>query len=142
MADITLGKARVIIRKALAKAREADFKPMAVVILDAGGAVKAFEREDDASPGRFAIAHAKAYGTIMLGVPGSKQTAMAVERPFFIGSVNGALDGKMVPVEGGVLVRDKRNKIVGAIGVSGDTSANDALVALAGIEAAGYIGEA
>ncbi len=48
---VTLRKARTIIRKALEKGREMELKPLSVVVLDGGGHVLAFEREDGASPG-------------------------------------------------------------------------------------------
>ncbi len=138
---ISLRKARTIIRKALEKGREMELKPMSVVVLDAGGHVQAFEREDGASPGRFAIAHGKAHGAIMLGMAGSAQMKRAEDQAYFIGAVNGVFGGQLVPVPGGVLVRDKRGAVIGAVGVTGDTSDRDAAIALAGIEAAGLTGE-
>lgn len=138
---ISLRKARTIIRKALEKGREMELKPMSVVVLDAGGHVQAFEREDGASPGRFAIAHGKAHGAIMLGMAGSAQMKRAEDQAYFIGAVNGVFGGQLIPVPGGVLVRDKRGAVIGAVGVTGDTSDRDAAIALAGIEAAGLVGE-
>ncbi len=142
MAEISAGKARTIIRKALAKGSEMGFKPLSVVVLDAGGHVKAFEREDGAAPGRFAIAHGKAYGSIMLGIAGSAQMARAEQQAYFMAAVNGVYGGQVVPVPGGVLVEDKRGNVIGAVGVTGDTSDNDVVAALAGIEAAGLTGDA
>jgi uncharacterized protein GlcG (DUF336 family) len=142
MAEITAAKARTIIRKALAKGNEMGFKPLSVVVLDAGGHVKAFEREDGAAPGRFAIAHGKAYGSVMLGIAGTAQMARAEAQGYFMAAVNGVYGGHVIPVPGGVLVRDKRGVVVGAVGVTGDTSDNDVVAAIAGIEAAGLIGEA
>ena len=139
--SISLRKARTIIRKTLEKGREIETKPLSVVVLDAGGNVQAFEREDGASPGRFAVAHGKAYGTVMLGMSGTAQMARAEQQPYFIGAVNGLFGGQLIPVPGGVLVRTKKGEIVGAVGVTGDTSDNDAAAALAGIQAAGLIGE-
>lgn len=141
MADVSISKARTIIRKTLSKGREMELKPLSVVVLDAGGNVKAFEREDGAAPGRFAIAQGKAYGTVMLGMGGSAQMARAEQQAYFMEAVNGVYGGKVVPVPGGVLLRDKRGQVVGAVGVTGDTSDNDLIAALAGIEAAGLIGE-
>lgn len=138
----SLRKARTIIRKTLEYGKSQGFRPLSVVVLDDGGNVKAFEREDDAPPGRFVIAHGKAYGAVMLGMPGSAQKARAEEQAYFMQAVNGAYGGQVVPVPGGVLLRDKRGRIVGAIGVTGDSSENDAAAGLAGIEAAGLIGEA
>lgn len=142
MTEITLRKARTIIRKALEQGREMQLKPLSVVVVDAGGHVKAFEREDGAPVGRFQIAHGKAHGAVMIGVPSSKIGDMAIERPHFVNALSGVYDGQIVPVAGGVLVRDKKGVLVGAVGVTGDTSDNDAAVALAGIEAAGLVGEA
>ena len=141
MADISANKARTIIRKALAKGREMELKPLSVVVLDAGGHVKAFEREDGAAPGRFAIAQGKAYGAVMLGMSGSAQMARAEQQAYFMAAVNGVYGGQVVPVPGGVLVKDKRGTVIGAVGVTGDTSDNDLVAAMAGIEAAGYDGE-
>ncbi|MCY4180995.1 MAG: heme-binding protein [Litoreibacter sp.] len=141
MAEISLNKARTIIRKTLAKGREMDLKPLSVVVLDSGGHVKAFEREDGASPGRFAIAHGKAYGAVMLGMAGKAQMARAEQQHYFMTAVNGLFGGQVVPVPGGVLLRDKRGLIVGAVGVTGDTSDNDAEAAVAGIEAAALTAE-
>ncbi|MEO9653299.1 MAG: heme-binding protein [Roseobacter sp.] len=138
--EITLRKARTIIRKTLDKGRELDLKPLSVVVLDAGGHVKAFEREDGASPGRFAVAQGKAYGAVMLGMSGTAQMARAEAQAYFMGAVNGLFDGKVVPVPGGVLVHDKKGAVIGAVGVTGDTSDNDLIAAVAGIEASGLSG--
>jgi uncharacterized protein GlcG (DUF336 family) len=141
MAEISLNKARTIVRKAIVKGRELELKPLSVVVLDAGGHVKAFEREDGASPGRFAVAHGKAYGSVMLGMAGTAQMARADQQAYFMTAVNGLFGGQVVPVPGGVLVRDKRGAVIGAVGVTGDTSDNDAIAAMAGIDAAGLAGE-
>ncbi|MGX9349884.1 GlcG/HbpS family heme-binding protein [Shimia sp. W99] len=139
---ISLRNARTIIRKALEKGRELELKPLSVVVLDAGGHVQAFEREDGASPGRFQIAHGKAHGAVMLGAPSSVIGEIAQERPHFGAALSGVYGGHIVPVPGGVLVKDKKGGIIGAVGVTGDTSENDAAAALAGIEAAGLVGVA
>lgn len=116
-------------------------KPLSVVVLDAGGHVLAFEREDGAAPGRFAIAHGKAYGAVMLGMAGRAQMARAEAQAYFMAAVNGVYGGQVVPVPGGVLLRED-GQVIGAVGVTGDTSDNDAEAALAGITAAGLTGEA
>ncbi len=140
--SVTLRKARTIIRKTLEKGREMELKPLSVVVLDAGGHVQAFEREDGASPGRFGIAQGKAYGSIMLGLPGSAQKARADEQAYFMIAMNGVYDGKVVPVPGGILMRDRKGVVIGAVGVTGDTSDNDVIAGLAGIAAAGLTGDA
>ena len=129
------------IEKALEKGRELDLKPLSVVVLDAGGHVQAFEREDGAAPGRFSIAHGKAYGAVMLGMAGSAQMARAEVQGYFMAAVNGVFGGQVIPVPGGVLVRDDSGVVIGAVGVTGDSSDNDAIAALAGLEAAGLTGE-
>ncbi len=139
--SVSLRKARTIIRKTLEKGREMELKPLSVVVLDSGGHVIAFEREDGAAPGRFAIAHGKAYGSVMLGMAGSAQMQRAEGQAYFMAAVNGVYSGQVIPVPGGILLRDKKGDVIGAIGVTGDTSDNDAVAGLAGIEAAGLIGE-
>ncbi|MBU2992966.1 heme-binding protein [Octadecabacter sp. 1_MG-2023] len=141
MADISTNKARTIIRKGLIKAREMELRPMGIVVVDAGGHVIAFEREDDAPPGRFTIAQGKAYGAVMLRMAGTAQMARAEAQAYFMAAANGAFGGKMIPLPGGVLVLDKRGKVVGAVGVTGDTSDNDAICAVFGIEAANLSAE-
>ena len=138
---IAIRKARTVIKTALAKGKEMELKPLSVIVLDAGGNVLAFEREDGASPGRFQIAYGKAYGTVMLGMPGSVQNARAEAQGYFMAAVNGAYQGRVIPVQGGILVRDKKGAVVGAVGVTGDSSENDAIAGLAGVAAAGLIGE-
>ena len=138
---ISLRRARTIIRKTLEKGREMGLKPLSVVVLDTGGHVQAFEREDGAAPGRFAIAQGKAYGAVMLGMAGTAQMARAEAQAYFMAAVNGVYGGQVVPVPGGVLLRDKKGAIVGAVGVTGDTSDNDAAAAQAGVAAAGLVAE-
>lgn len=137
---LTLDHARTIIAATRAKGQEMGLKPLSVVVLDAGGHVLAFEREDGAPPGRFGIAHGKAYGAVMLGMAGRAQMARAEAQGYFMAAVNGVYGGQVVPVPGGVLIRDA-GRVIGAVGVTGDTSDHDAEAALAGIAAAGLIGE-
>jgi uncharacterized protein GlcG (DUF336 family) len=141
MAEITIENARTIIAATIAKGNDMGLKPLSVVVLDAGGHVKAFEREDGASPGRFAIAQGKAYGCVMLGMTGTAQMARADQQAYFMDAVNGAFGGKVVPVPGGVLVRGDDGAVIGAVGVTGDTSDNDLAAAMAGLAAAGLQGE-
>lgn len=141
MASLSLRRARTIIRKTLEKGREANMKPLSVIVLDAGGNIQAFEREDEASPGRFQIAYGKAYGAVMLGMAGTAQMKRAEAQAYFISAANGAFGGNLIPVPGGVLVRDAKGKILAAVGVTGDTSDNDAIAATAGIEAVGLVAE-
>lgn len=137
MSAITLDQARIMIAETRAKGAAMNLKPLSVVVLDAGGHVLAFEREDGAAPGRFDIAQGKAYGAVMLGMPGSAQMARAEQQAYFMAAVNGVYGGKTIPVPGGVLIK-RDGAIVGAIGVTGDTSDNDAEAAVAGVQAAGF----
>lgn len=141
MATLSLRRARTIIRKTLEHGAGAGLKPLSVVVLDAGGHVIAFERSDGAAPGRFAIAHGKAYGAVMLGMAGTAQMARAEAQAYFMAAVNGVYAGQVVPVPGGILVRDAKGKTLGAIGVTGDTSDADAAAGKAGVEAAGLVAE-
>ena len=142
MNDLTLRKAKIIIRKALEKGKELGFKPLSVAVLDAGGHLIAFERSDGAAPGRVAIATGKAYGAVMLGMAGRVQMARAEQQAYFMQAVNGALRGQVVPVPGGVLIRDAKLNVVGAVGVTGDLSDNDEICAIAGVEATNLTAEA
>ena len=139
--SINLRKARTIVRKTLEHGAEAGMKPLSAIVLDAGGHPLAFERSDGASPGRFGIANGKAYGAIMLGMAGTAQMARAEQQAYFMAAVNGVFGGQVVPVPGGVLVRDKKGAVIGAVGVTGDTSVNDSDAAVAGINAAGLTAE-
>lgn len=142
MTQLTLDHARKIISATFAKGAEMGLKPISVVVVDAGGHVKAFERMDGTAPGRFGIAHGKAYGAIMLGIGGRAQMARAEQQAYFMAAVNGVFGGAVVPVPGGILVRGTDGEVIGAVGVTGDTSDNDAEAGLAGIAAAGLDGEA
>ncbi|GGE39107.1 GlcG/HbpS family heme-binding protein [Actibacterium pelagium] len=133
---IDLDTAKVMVTEARKKGRDLGLQPLAVVVIDDGGHIKAFEREDGASPGRFDIALGKAYGAVMLGMPGSAQMARAEAQAYFMTAANGVFGGKLVPVPGGVLVK-RDGVIIGAVGVSGDVSDKDAEAAVAGITAAG-----
>jgi len=139
--DITRKMAQTIIEAAIAKGRELGFQPLSVIVLDAGGHPKAFSRDDGASPGRYKIAFGKAHGSIMLGIGGRAQMARADSQAYFVLAANGAYDGGLIPVPGGVLVRDAEGEVIGAVGVTGDTAENDVICALAGIEAVGFAAE-
>jgi uncharacterized protein GlcG (DUF336 family) len=136
MSGITHDQARQIVAAALAHGRANDFQPLAVLVLDAGGHPVAFEREDGASNLRFQVADGKAYGALGMGIGSRALFARAQQQPFFVQAVNGAFGGRMIPVPGGVLVRDSAGTLLGAVGISGDNSDNDEAAAVAGIEAA------
>ena len=108
-----------------------------MVVLDAGGHVVAVEREDGSSMKRFEIGFGKAHGALSLEMGSRAIMSRAEQQPYFIAAVTSAVGGALVPVPGGVLVRDADGELVGAVGVTGDTSDNDESAAVAGIESAG-----
>ncbi|HEV7411071.1 MAG TPA: heme-binding protein [Bradyrhizobium sp.] len=137
MADLTLDVARKILDTALAKGVEKKLKPLVVTVLDARGCVKISAAQDGTSLLRSEIAHGKAYGALAMGMGSRALFQRAQEQAYFVGAVNTLAQGRMVPVPGGVLILDDNGTLLGAVGVSGDTSDNDEICALAGIEAAG-----
>ena len=139
--SIDLKTARAVIEGARAAGRDQGFKPLTVVVLDGGGHVVAAEREDGSSNKRFEIAFGKAHGALALGMGSRAIMARAEQQAYFITAATSAIGGALVPVPGGVLVRDAAGALVGAVGVSGDTSDNDEVAAIAGIQAAGLTGQ-
>ncbi len=135
--QLTIDHARRIIAGALAHAHAAGMKPLCVAVLDSGGHLVAFEREDGVANRRFDVAFGKAHGAISIGVGSRTLGVIALERPHFVAGVTAAIGGALVPVAGGVIVVDDEGARIGAVGVSGDTSDNDEAAALAGIAAAG-----
>jgi uncharacterized protein GlcG (DUF336 family) len=129
--------AQKIVATALAAARQRNFKPLAVAVLDARGALKSFGAEDGTSLKRAEIAIGKAHGALSMGLGSRTIAKMATERPHFVAAVTHAVGGALIPVPGGVLVKDATGALLGAVGISGDTSDNDEAAAVAGIEAAG-----
>jgi uncharacterized protein GlcG (DUF336 family) len=136
-----LETAKAITAGARAAGRERGLKPLTVVVLDAGGHVLSVEREDGASNNRFEIAFGKAYGALALGMGSRSLMARAEQQAYFINSAAAAIGGKLVPVPGGVLVKDETGTVIGCVGVSGDTSDNDELAAIAGIESAALVAQ-
>lgn len=134
---LTLALAQSILRVALDHARAAKMKPLSVAVLDARAAIVAAASEDGVSLKRFEIARAKAAGALAFNVGSRKLGEMAVERPHFFAGAAHAVGGGLVPVAGGVLVKDASGAVIGAVGVSGDTSDNDEAAAVAGVRAAG-----
>lgn len=139
--SLNLDTARAIVAGARAAGHENGFKPLTIVVLDTGGHVIAVEREDGSSNKRFEIANGKASGALALGMGSRSIMNRAEQQPYFIGSVTNAIGGMLVPVPGGVLVRDASGVLLGAVGVSGDTSDNDELAAVAGISSAGLVAQ-
>lgn len=141
MPAITLDQATTIIASALAKAADLKLKPLGVAVLDEGGHMIAFQRQDGASFLRPEIASGKAFGALAIGAGSRTVAKHAIDRPHFILGLSGASGGRVVPVPGGVLIRSSSSEILGAVGISGDTSDNDEAAAIAGIEAASFTAE-
>ncbi|HEY0801623.1 MAG TPA: heme-binding protein [Steroidobacteraceae bacterium] len=138
---IGLDSAVTLIDGSLKHARGLGLQPMTVVVLDAGGCLVALKREDGSSLLRPRIAQAKASGALGMGM-GSRALAERVEsHSAFMNAIIGLADGMLVPVPGGVLIRSAAGSILGAVGISGDHSDKDEACAVAGIEAAGLIGD-
>ena len=137
MTEITLDAARRILDAALAKGADLKLKPLAVAVLDARGCLKAFAAQDGTSLLRAEVAHGKAYGALALGIGSRAIFKRAQEQAYFVGAVNTLAQGALVPVPGGVLIRDGDGRLLGAVGIGGDTSDNDEACAVAGIKAAG-----
>src|SRR5579863_2742009 len=137
MNRINLDQANRIIAGAAAKGAALKLKPLSIVVLDPGGHVIAFQRQDGASTMRFEIAAGKASGALALGVSSRKIAEMAAERPGFVASLGALSLRGVIPAAGGVLVVDGSGDVLGAVGITGDSSDNDEACALAGIEAAG-----
>ncbi len=139
MTGLTLAQASTIVDKALEHGRAVKFKPLAVAVLDAGGHLMAFKREDGASILRPQIAQGKAWGTLGMGFGGREFARRVQSGPAFLTALMVASEGKVVPAPGGVLIRAADHSIVGAVGISGDTSENDEACAVVGIKAAGLV---
>ena len=134
---ITLSQAQKIAEASLAKGRALGSKPLSVVVLDARGSIVAALSEDGCAQLRPRVAHGRANAAIGLGMGTRALMNRAEQQAYFVQAVNGVLGGDMVPVPGGVLIRAADGELIGAVGISGDTSDNDEAAALAGIAAAG-----
>lgn len=138
---LNLTSARHLIDAALAKSIELSLKPLAIAVLDARGCMIAFAAQEGTSLLREQIARAKASGALALGI-GSRAIAKRVEQhPHFVDAVNALAGGALIPVPGGVLIRDANGRLLGAVGISGDTSDNDEICALVGIAAVALVAE-
>jgi uncharacterized protein GlcG (DUF336 family) len=145
MAELTLQQATTIVEGALRTARETGCAPLAVAVLDAGGHLKAFAREDGAGIIRPQIAMGKAWGALGMGVGSRTLARRAAEQPqqqAFFAALNAMSEGRVVPAAGGVLIRSAAGgPAIGAVGISGDVSDKDEACALAGIAAAKLVGD-
>jgi uncharacterized protein GlcG (DUF336 family) len=137
MESVSLEAASIIVDQALAKGREMKFKPLAVTVLDPRGCLKVYKAEDGTSLMRFDIAFGKAWGVLGMGFGSRELERRSDNAGIFFNSLQVMSEGKIVPVPGGVLIRNEAGLVVGAVGVSGDVSQNDEICAVHGIIAAG-----
>jgi uncharacterized protein GlcG (DUF336 family) len=135
--SLTLAQANQIISAALARSREAGYKPMGIAVLDEGGALKAFAREDGASMFRFEIARGKAWGAVGMGVSSRALAERAKGNPNFFVALAATAEGKFLPQTGAVVIKDASGNVIGAGGASGGTGDEDEAICIAGIAAAG-----
>jgi uncharacterized protein GlcG (DUF336 family) len=140
MPALTIAQASTIVDVALQKGREAKFAPLAVAVLDAGGSLVAFKRDDRAGILRFDIAFGKAWGALGMGFGSrtifERANSNEAQRLFYT-TLAAASGGRVVTNPAGILIRDAAGEVIGAVGISGDTSDNDEVCGIAGIEAAG-----
>ena len=142
MPQLTLQHANTIIAKALERARAMKIKPLAVVVVDDSGNVKAAQREDGASMFRFDVALGKAWASVAMGAPSRALAKRAKDNPNFFITLAATAKGKFLPQTGGVLIKNDKGEIVGAAGASGGTGEEDEEACVAGIQAAGLTADA
>lgn len=141
MQGLTLLTATHIASRAIRIARESGFKPLAVTVLDAAGHPLAILRDEHASFLRPQIATGKARGCLGMGFGGRELARRAQAMPAFFDAINSLTGGEVIPVAGGVLIRNAAGHILGAIGISGDTSDNDERCAVQAIAQAGLVAD-
>lgn len=137
MSELTLAQANTILTAAVQAARHANYKPMAIVVLDASGNLKAAQREDDASMFRVDIATGKAWGAVGMGASSRVLAERALGNPNFFTTLAATAQGKFLPQPGAVVIKDASGRIIGAAGASGGTGDEDEAICIAGILAAG-----
>ena len=138
MKHLTLDVASRIVDAALAAAHAKSLQPLAVVVLDAGGHDVVLKREDGCGILRVDIARGKAWGALGMGLGSRDLGRRAEQNPRFFAALAATSGGRVIPNPGGVLIRDDDGRVVGAVGISGDTSDRDEACAVAGIQAAGF----
>ena len=139
MKNVTLTQATQILQGAMQAAREANYKPMGIVVLDASGQLVSFVREDGASMFRFDIARGKAWGAVGMGSSSRALAERAKGNPNFFVALAATAEGKFLPQTGAVLIKDAEGQILGSAGASGGTGDEDELICMAGIASAGLV---
>ena len=133
---MSLNVASTIVDAALTTGRQKGFMPLSVAVLDAGGHLVAFKREDKSGILRFDIAFGKAWGALGMGFGSRELFNRTNANPTFMAALTAVSGGRLVPVPSGVLIL-YGDDVIGAVGVSGDNSDNDEICAVAGVESAG-----
>ena len=132
--------AQKLIEQVIQHRKDQGYKPLTIAVLDAGGFLVALLREDGTSNLRPEIAQGKARGAVNLGLGSRTLYERAQAQPYFIQAMNSLSNGSLVPVPGGVLIRENAD-IIGAVGVTGDSSDHDEACAVAAIEALGFVAD-
>ena len=138
MRGITLDEANTIIGGALERARELSLKPLSIIVLDAGGRVKAFQKQDGSALLRFEIAYGKAFAALGLGRSSKLVLQKYREKPYFMANLEQLSDGPLFYEGGAQLILDEHGEVVGAVGITGDVNERDDDCAMAGIRAADF----
>lgn len=138
---IKLAAASHVVTAALQHGRALGCDPLTVAVLDPGGHLVSFGREDGSGIARPQIATGKAWGALGMGFGTREHARRAEVMPMFVNALSAAFDGRMIPVPGGVLIRDDAGTLLGAVGISGDTSERDEQCAVHGIREAGLIAD-
>lgn len=136
---LALAAAETIVDAALAAGGGNKMMPLTVVVLDTGGHLITMKRQDGCGIMRTDVATGKAWGALGMGISSRTIRDRLADRPAFQGALSAVSDGRFVPVPGGVLIRDSDGDVIGAVGVSGDTSDKDEFCAIEGVRAAGLI---
>ena len=138
MRGLSLKEANTVIDGTFAEAAKRKLRPLSAIVLDAGGRVKAFQKQDGSSLLRFEIAYGKAFGSLGLGRPSRLVLQKAKDKPLFMESVVNLADGPIFLEGGAQLIRDPSSgEVMGAVGVTGDTNQMDDACAIVGIHSAG-----
>jgi len=135
--SLSLTLANAILNECLAVRQKEGLLPLAVAVLDAGGQLVAFQREDGCGILRYDIAFGKAWAALGMGMSTRLIRDRLANRPAFQGALSAASDGRFIPVPGGVLILNAQSAVIGAVGVSGDASDRDEFCAIHAIQHVG-----
>ena len=141
MMKLTYDIALQIAQTALEKGSDLGLKPLSVVVLDDRASMRICLNQDGTAIHRHRVAHGKANAAMSLGMGSRALGDRAEAQAYFVDAVGRMMDGDFIPVPGGVLIRDSHGTLLGAVGISGDTSDNDEAAAVAAIESAGFTAE-